>query len=73
MQQLLNKTQIIEHELNTASDFEFSCKPLLGPSLELMQPKPSLSVAQGSHVWCQHMGGAHRGAKMGGFGAEGPF
>ena len=67
------KKQIIEQELSTASDFEFPCKPLLGPSPELMQPQPSPRVVQGSIVWRQHMGGAHRGAKMGGFGAERPF
>jgi hypothetical protein len=38
-----------------------------------MQPQPSLRVVQESIVWRQHMGGAHRGAKMGGFGAERPF
>jgi len=32
-----------------------------------MQPQPSLRVVHGSIVWRQHMGGAHRGAKMGGF------
>ena len=57
----------------TASDFEFPCKPLLGPSPELMQPQPSLRVVHRSIVWRQHMGGARRGAKMGGFGAERPF
>jgi hypothetical protein len=120
----MNKTQINNQESSTASDFEFPCKPLLGPSPklmqpqpsprvvqgsivwrqhvrgacgrwkwevlgrrghseaqialavpapELMQPQPSLRVVQGSIVWRQHMGGAHRGAKMGGFGAERPF
>jgi hypothetical protein len=74
LQQLfMNKTQIIEQESSTASDFEFPCKPLLGPSRELMQPQPSLRVVHGSIVWHQHMGGAHRGAKWGGFGAERPF
>jgi len=43
------------------------------PVTELMQPQPSLRVVQGSNVWRQHMGGAHRGAKMGGFGVERPF
>jgi len=43
------------------------------PAPELMQPQPSLRVDHGSIVWRQHMGGAHRGAKMGGFGAERPF
>ena len=43
------------------------------PAPELMQPQPSLRVVHGSIVWRQHMGGAHRGAKMGGFGAERPF
>jgi hypothetical protein len=40
---------------------------------ELMQPQPSLRVVHGSIVWRQHMGGAHWGAKMGGFGANKPF
>jgi len=52
------KKQIIEQELSTASDFEFPCKPLLGPSPELMQPQPSPRVVQGSIVWRQHMRGA---------------
>jgi hypothetical protein len=43
------------------------------PAPELMQPKPSLRVVHGSIVWRQHMGAAHRGAKIGGFGAERPF
>ena len=43
------------------------------PAPELMQPQPSLRVVQGSIVWRQHMGGAHQGAKMGGFGVERPF
>ena len=77
MQQILmnktHKTQIIEQESSTASDVEFPCKPLLGPSPELMQPQPSLRVVHGSIVWRQHMGGAHWGAKLGGFGAERPF
>jgi len=60
----------VEQKSSTASDFEFPCKPLLGPSPELMQPQPSLRVVHGSIVWRQHMGGAHRGAEMGGFGAE---
>ena len=69
----MNKTQIIGQESSTASDFEFPRKPLLGPSLELMQPQPSLRVVHGSIVWRQNMGGAHQGAKMGGFGVERPF
>jgi hypothetical protein len=68
----MNKTQIIEQESSAASGFKFPCK-LLGPSPELMQPQSSLRVVHGSIVWRQHMGGAHRGAKMGGFGAERPF
>ena len=64
---------MINQESSTASDFEFPCKPLLSTSPELMQPQPSLRVVQGSNVWRQHMGGAHRGAKMGGFGVERPF
>jgi len=55
---LMNKTQNIEQESSTASDFEFPCKPLLGPSPELMQPQPSPRVVQGSIVWRQHMRGA---------------
>jgi len=43
------------------------------PAPELMQPQSSLRVVQGSIVWRHHMGGAHRGAKMGCFGAEKPF
>jgi len=43
------------------------------PSPELMLPQPSLRVVHGSIVWRQHMGGAYRGAKMGGFEAERPF
>jgi hypothetical protein len=74
MQQIsINRTQIIGQESSTASDFEFPCKPLLGPSPELMQPQPGLGVIHRSIVWRQHMGGAHRGAKMGGFWAERPF
>jgi len=40
------------------------------PAPELMEPQPSLRVVHGSIVWRQHMGGAHRGAKMGGWGGE---
>ena len=120
----MNKSQTIEQEPSTASDFEFPRKPLPGPSPKLMQPQPSPKVVQGSIVWrqhmrgaCgrwkwevlgrrghseakiaravaapelmrpqpslrvvhgsivwrQHMGGAHRGEKSGGFGAERPF
>ena len=69
----MNKHKIIEQKSSTASDFEFPCKPLLGPSPELMQPQPSHRVIHGSIVWRTHMGGANRGAKMGGFGAERPF
>jgi len=43
------------------------------PVPELMQPQPSLRVVHGNTVWRQHMGGAHWGAKMGGFGVERPF
>jgi hypothetical protein len=43
------------------------------PATDLMQPQPSLRVVHGSIVWRQHMGGAHRGANMGGLGAERPF
>jgi len=43
------------------------------PAPELMQPQPSLKVVQRSIVWRQHMGGAHWGTKMGGFGPERPF
>jgi hypothetical protein len=46
---------------------------LAAPAPELMQPQPSLKVVHGSIVWRQHMGGAHRKAKMGSFGAERPF
>jgi hypothetical protein len=42
------------------------------PAPKLMQPQPSIRVVQEGIVWRQHMGGAHRGAKMGGFGVEGP-
>jgi hypothetical protein len=59
LQQLfINKIHIIEQESSTASDFEFPCKPLLGPSPKLMQPQPSPRVVQGSIVWLQHMRGA---------------
>jgi len=44
----INKTQFVIQESITASDFKFPCKPLLGPSSELMQPQPSLRAAQGS-------------------------
>jgi len=57
----MNQTQIIEQESSTASNFEFPCKPLLGPSPELMQPQPSPRVVQGSIVWRQHMRGASGG------------
>ena len=67
------KTQINNQESGSASNFEFPCKPLLGPSPELTQPQPSLRVVQKSIVWRQHMEGAHRGAIMGGFGVERPF
>ena len=69
----MNKTQIINQESSTASNFQFPCKLLLGPSPELMQPQPSLRVVQESIVWRQRMGGAHQEAKMGGFGVERPF
>jgi len=49
---------LINQESSTASDFEFPCKPLLGPSPKLMQPQPSLRVVQGSIMWHQHMRGA---------------
>jgi hypothetical protein len=48
---------------STASDFEFPCKPLLGPSLELMQLQPSLRVVQealcGVSTWEEHAGGGN--------------
>ena len=66
----MNKTQITNQESSTASDFEFPCNPLLGPSPELMQTQPSLWVVQGSIVWLRHIRGAHRGAKMGDLGVE---
>ena len=69
----MNKTQITNQESSTASDFEFPCNPLLGPSPELMQTQPSLWVVQGSIVWLRHIRGAHRGAKMGDLGVERPF
>ena len=47
----------IKQESSIASDFQFPCKPLLGPSPELMQPQPSLRVVQGSIVWRQRMRG----------------
>jgi len=40
---------------STAPNFEFPCKPLLGPSPELLQPRHSLRVVQGSIVWRQHI------------------
>ena len=49
----MNETLIVNQESSIASDFEFPCKPLLGPSPELMQPQPSLGVIQGSIVWLQ--------------------
>jgi hypothetical protein len=49
------KTQNYNQQLSTASAFEFPCKPLLGPSPELMQPQLSLKVVQGSIVWRQHI------------------
>jgi hypothetical protein len=54
----MNKTQMINQESSTASDFEFPCKPLLGPSPEVMQPQSSLRVVQGIIVWRQHVRGA---------------
>jgi len=42
----------------TASDSKFPCKPLLGPSPELMQPQPSLRIVQGSILWRRHTRGA---------------
>jgi hypothetical protein len=45
-------------ESSTASDFELPCKPLLGPSPELMQPQSSLRVVQGGIAWRQHITGA---------------
>ena len=53
----MNKTQIVYQESSIASDFEFPCKVLLGPSPELMQPQPSLRVVQGSIVWRQRVRG----------------
>jgi len=52
-----DKTLFIIQGSFTMSDFEFPCKPLLGPSPELMQPQPSLRVVQGSIVWRQRMRG----------------
>ena len=49
---------MIKQKSSTASDFEFPCKPLLGPFPELMQPEPSLRVVQGSIAWRQHVRGA---------------
>jgi hypothetical protein len=67
----------IDKELSTASDFEFPCKPLLGPFPELMQPQPSLRVVQGSIVWHQHIRGAcwrwKRGGAWGGEAFLRPF
>jgi len=61
-----------EVEMGQRGHFEAKIA-LAVPAPELMQPQPSLRVVHGSIVWRQHMGGAHRGAKMGGFGAERPF
>ena len=57
----------------TASDFEFPCKPLLGPSPELMQPQPSLGVVLGRIVWRQLIKGACWRWKWEVFGAERHF
>jgi len=69
----MSETQIISQESSNASDFEFPCKPLLGPSPELMQTQPSLGVVQGSIVWRQHIRGACWIWKWEVFGAERPF
>jgi hypothetical protein len=60
----MNKTH--DQDSSPASDFEFPCKPMLGPSPELMQSQPSLRIVQESIVWRQHIRRAHREAKMGG-------
>jgi len=58
LQQLFKyKTAIVNQESSTASDFEFPCKSLLGPSPKLMQPQPSLRVVQKSVVWRQRVRG----------------
>jgi len=69
----INKTQFINQESSTASEFEFPCKPLLGPSPELMQTQPSLRVVQGSIMWRQRIRGACWRWKWEVFGAERPF
>jgi hypothetical protein len=55
---ILFATIVYDQESSTASDLKFPCKPLLGPSPELMQPQTSLRVVQGSIVWRQHIRGA---------------
>ena len=40
---------MIKQKSSTASDFEFPCKPLLGPFPELMQPQSGLKDCSGKH------------------------
>ena len=62
---------IVNQESSTASDFEFPCKPLLGPSPELYSPNPA------SRSFRHCVASAHKRSmlevKMGGVGPERPF
>jgi hypothetical protein len=69
----MNKTQIINLESSTASDFEFPCKPLLGPSPELMQPQSNLRVVQGSISVASARKRSMLEVEMEGVGMERPF
>jgi len=58
LQQMIMKNTNYHPGIKYCVDFEFPCKPLLGPSPELTQPQSSLRVVQGSIVWHQHVRGA---------------
>ena len=62
-----------QQELSTRPTFEFPCKPLLGPSPELMQPQFSLRVVQGSSSVAPARKRSMLEVKMGCVGVKRPF
>ena len=55
----MNKTKIINQESSTASDFEFPCKPLLGPSRADVAPTQPQGRS-GTHC----VASAHKGSML---------
>jgi len=69
----MNKTQIINQESSTASDFELPCKPRLGPPRADAAPTQPHGRLVKHCVASAHGRSTLGGEKMGGFGVERPF